>query len=334
MTDEKKQTWQEVCGDMTVCYSDARNWDLNFKSVADVAQLVLDGAPIHEAILGPCRPYFDFELDFDNEEEFKRRHVHHLSECIATLNAIYNKSKARIFTFDSSGWHAEKKMWRVSFHFNISNVGYYTSGFALLSTGKVPKSPGWDQGIYKRVELRQNMRIFGSPKNDGSRPIKVMIKGETYTIAQLQKTKMLSTFIPFAFAQFVATEDLIKEALEAPLVEVKAEAFGSSNRVFTVEMIRELAQVAEAWALDWDVYDTWTKWGWMLANIELEYSVDCRALFHELSALSPKYKMVETDKIYDKTANRNKRLTLGTLRYIAKDKNNAQYEAWRAKYHC
>ncbi len=307
-------------------------WDQADYTIDGIVQSIEGKAPMHEAIFGPVVPYFDFELDYQGLEavyEVKRRI--HLRECRETLAAIYGPT-ARVFILDASGWHTEKKAWRVSFHFIVRGAGYYESGRALLASGRVPEGPGWDRGIYKCKGSRQNMRIFGSPKNDGTRPLVMITKDNTTrTMADLKQEGRLDMFMPFLIIQQTLTEPLMPDK-EPEALEWVVDTSRPLDVAYPLEAIRELCDIAGARQLDWGVYDTWTRWGWMLANISTAMAIDLLPSFHEYAQQSPKYREADTTRIFAQRRQSGRQLNFGTLCHLAREKDAAKYKEWRQSH--
>lgn len=99
----------------------------------------------HEVITGRVRPYFDFEVDFESEDEFNKMRGGLLTAAQDEIRRAYRK-KGEVLSLDSSGKTKDK--WRVSGRFFVRGAGYYANPKHMKSVAKGFRTKGFDTGVY------------------------------------------------------------------------------------------------------------------------------------------------------------------------------------------
>jgi len=109
----------------------------------------------HEVINGRVRPYFDFEVDFEHEEDMRKNHYSCLKEAVGEIKRAYRR-KGEVILLDSSGFSAEKQKWRVSGHFFFKGAGYYTNPKHIKKVVEGFTVKGFDLTIYYNNKSMRN----------------------------------------------------------------------------------------------------------------------------------------------------------------------------------
>jgi hypothetical protein len=102
----------------------------------------------HEVIRGErFRPYFDFEVDFDAEEDMKKNHYACLREAEMEIIRAFRK-RGEVLLLDSSGYSPSKDKWRVSGRFFLKGAGYFRKLKGLKKIVEKFNTKGFDAGVY------------------------------------------------------------------------------------------------------------------------------------------------------------------------------------------
>jgi hypothetical protein len=109
----------------------------------------------HEIISGRVRPYFDFEVDFEHEEDMRKNHYSCLKEAEDEIKRAYRR-KGEVILLDSSGFSEGKQKWRVSGRLFLKGAGYYTNPRHMKSLVKTFTAKGFDEGVYYNNKTMRN----------------------------------------------------------------------------------------------------------------------------------------------------------------------------------
>lgn len=135
----------------------------------EVAAYINTGEEGHERITGPCKPYFDFERDFDNEEDARAEHYSMAKSITARLTNHF-KAPAKVCIFDRSGFNVKKSQtdpnaWRNSFHAVVSGAGFWRCGADMIASmpAQITEYEYLDTGVYHEEGKDQKFRLPYTP---------------------------------------------------------------------------------------------------------------------------------------------------------------------------
>jgi phage/plasmid-associated DNA primase len=106
------------------------------RTVSDIIEELKKKTPFgHEHLSGKVIPYYDFDKSgaYETEAEYEVEREECLEKAYSRIKARY--PAGRIFTFDASGWSDVKECWRISFHFIVRGVGYFSTPSAVKRAG-------------------------------------------------------------------------------------------------------------------------------------------------------------------------------------------------------
>ena len=125
----------------------------------------------YEAILGPCKPYFDVDLKYTTQGEQEEKMQEDFDHAMGLVKDLYPEGK--LLAFESCGMSVDKKKktttWKNSFHFQMNGAGRWPCGEML------PKIREFDQTVYKAAGKRQLFRLPYCSKR-GEKRFKRLIK--------------------------------------------------------------------------------------------------------------------------------------------------------------
>lgn len=123
----------------------------------------------HEVIRGRVRPYFDYEVDFDCEDDMLKNHKACLEEAANEIQRAFRR-KGELVWGDSSGFSESKQKWRISGRFFLRGAGYYRKPEHLKAIVEKFTVKGFDTGVY---HTGKTMRNFYCRKEGGDKRLLV-----------------------------------------------------------------------------------------------------------------------------------------------------------------
>ncbi len=284
----------------------------------------------HECIYGNCLPYYDFDFELDSESEMKACQWALFEERLDEIKALFPNGAIR--ALDASGYSPSKDTWKVSFHFVVNNAGYFDCGHDMLRGEFVPED--FDSSVYKRLGKRQLFRLPYCSKEGETRQLKLVVKSpdgyKLQELADVPDDVLLQCIVSYTPGNGAIIE---VEPEERPVYQSIDTDY--SCKFEDVEPIRELCKVAGLFQHNaLSEYAKWRDVVWALRHAADELKIDLRDLAQEVSKDNDNYDEYEVDKMYEHAAGiqGGNVVTLGSLRFMARQADAIAYERWCAKY--
>lgn len=292
----------------------------------------------HEVILGPVRPYFDYEKIADDaiKPDDERRSTKFALRT-RLMNLFNITSPSQIHVYDSSGPYGEGK-YKISFHFHIANNRYFESGLHLKAQidRVVPaffQETGFDTCVYKAAGKQQLLRIAGCSKIDSPHRALRYCDPKSFepTVPSYDvwRNSLVTAFDPAKLDIYEVS--LVRDRVSQP----KPQQQPTVRCRYSVEEIRDLTRIL-GWenGQDWS-WDYWSHLIWLLRNEADMNGIDLLPLAHEISAActSKPCNPGDVDAQYEVSANREgDKLAIGTLIMLARQVDPEAVKAWFVKY--
>jgi hypothetical protein len=290
----------------------------------------------HEIIRGPCLPYYDFEIVYENVKEGKSKLSTDYNEAYEQLRQQF--VYGRIISFVASGivMKDNVRKWKQSFHFIVRGDGYYKQG------ADIPKmdGDGWDQSVYKRAGKRQCFRLPYCSKDGETRKLLLIDPEDNNPTMPYQSVDEAEQITGLNYDEWLITNTL-GETLKIVFNEEQKDEINNINHksggAVELEKLNYLLDgicVDGGQDLDWE---TWIKTIWAIVNVCVRSGHDYNNIAIEFSKKSNKFNLNDTKKAIQSainTINKGNKKLLGMkwLIDLAQKINPEQFIDWRNKY--
>lgn len=286
---------------------------------------------LYELLTGRVKPYFDFELEYDNENDYK---LNHETKIVAAYNdvckAFQKHQYKRVLVFDASGYSHEKKLWKVSAHFIVNNAGCYSCGKAIQFLVDDFQTKGFDKSVYKVENKQQLFRIpYATKKSDPTRTLQVCMI-DNNKLYQMDETTYFQMNPNETFADWmisnVGDHEVSDKTVDKQIEKMNSKHADNKQSVAS-EIERVVMGLSDKRASDYNGVGRNGKWFEVLCAIKNSetFPNQYRQLAHDFSMKCPsKYEKIYVDCKYDSIGDGS--LTIATLYDMLKVDNKQLFD--------